>query len=464
MSSPTTLTLDAGRRSRGPRISGSEQAFALVVVTLLFLEHLAFGGGRREIALGFAAAQGLVLTAIILAAPWARLALTPPTGLWAPAALFCIMLLVAVWSTTPWVIGGPHPVWTYVAASPAAAVDKSAVHIQLIQLIALACVFLLGWLLGADDERARFALTALVLAGGAYAIWAFVSHLMDPMTIYGSVPKPFGANRLTGSFFGANTAGTYFGISAVLTLAYLLERIRARDGQSHGLVDGLLRRGAMGLVALAFSIACLVLTASRGAVAATSVALALFLVWEAVARRWRLLGPAGLGLLGLLGVLAILVVVGGTPLFARLAAASPGADRAEINLVHWGAFLASPWLGYGLGTFDLINNLVMTAPDYALLWSAHATHNVYLQWLEEAGALGAAPMFLCIASLIGVTVLAAFRRARMTTWLRALLAASLIILIHGATDFALQIPSMSSLWACLLGLGVGISWRPTVRR
>jgi O-antigen ligase len=131
----------------------------------------------------------------------------------------------------------------------------------------------------------------------------------------------------------------------------------------------------------------------------------------------------------------------------------------EILHAHWKAFLAAPWLGYGLGSFDAINQLVTTSENYPSLWNIHATHNVYLQWLEEGGILAALPMFLCIGALLLLMVRGARQRVRMTTLIRGLAAASLVFVIQGASDFALQIPSISALFAAILGLGVGLSVR-----
>jgi len=76
---------------------------------------------------------------------------------------------------------------------------------------------------------------------------------------------------------------------------------------------------------------------------------------------------------------------------------------------------------------------------------------------EEAGLAGALPMFGCIALIIGITLFRGMRRSRMTHVLFALVAADLVFLIHGFTDFALQTPSMAMMWSYLLGLQFALS-------
>ena len=452
---PDVLVLNS---RRGPRqVSRSEKLAALGVCLLLFLEHLAFGGVWRPIALGFAALQGVMLVALVIMAPWAAQAIARSAALTGPALLFAAVILVALWSLTPYAPGGPHPAWTYVSAAPASTIDRSAVLIALIQLSALACLVLIGWVLGVNEARARFTLLAICAAATAYAIWSFVAHLVDPGQIFGVVPNPQ-PGRLLGSFRSANTAGALFGVGLVLITSELVQALRRWRTGPDPSVERLIPAIAPAAIGVAFCAVCLILTASRGAMAATGVALGLFIAWEAIARRWKLLGRAGAGLLLAFLAAGGLLVLGGSPFFARLLDFTrDSALRQELMLVHWRAFLASPWMGYGLGSFDAINKLSMTDQNYSFLWNVHATHNVYLQWLEEGGLIGAAPMFACLGWLLLTTAAAGRHRSRMETALRGLTMASVVLLVHGATDFALQEPSISSMWACLLGLGAGLA-------
>jgi O-antigen ligase len=459
ISAPSTLVFDEGPRGRAIKVSRSEKVAGLALCTLIFLEHLVFGGGRRQVALAFASVYGLFLSTLVAASPWARRDLVQLRALGIPALLFGVVILVALWSLTPWVPGGPHPVWRYVTASPAAAIDKSAVFVELIKLSALACVFVIAWLIGASDERARYFIKTLLIATGVFAVWAFVSQLVDPGFLFGAIAMPYGGTRLTASFLSANTAGTLFGVGVVLATCAMMERLRDQAGVRW---ERLVQRSAIALTTLIFSTACLILTASRGAMAATTVGLIVLLVWEGSARRWRLFGPAGAGLIALIVGGVALLAVGGSQIFARL---SQGGElgRQDMAQAHWHAFLAAPWLGYGLGGFDGVNALVTTSANYPSLWNVHAVHDVYLQWLEEAGMLGASAMFACLGALIAVIVAGAWRRTRMTGWLIGVVAASLVFLVHGLSDFALQVPSMATLWTCLLGLGAGLATRRRVR-
>jgi O-antigen ligase len=123
-----------------------------------------------------------------------------------------------------------------------------------------------------------------------------------------------------------------------------------------------------------------------------------------------------------------------------------------IFSVHWNAFLQSPLFGHGLGSFSAINAQQMTPENFGALRTIGATHNVYIQWLEEAGVLGALPMFALIALIIATATRRSSLQDTGATLQRGLIAANLVLLIHGTTDYAIQVPSIAAFWAYLLGL------------
>jgi len=432
----------------------------ILVVGLLMAGHLVFGANRTDVALEFAVLYGLGFLALRYLTRWGRSAGARWTGLAVPTVLFATMLLAAGLAMTPWAIGGPNPVWTYVpSAMPAAVLDRSAVFIEMVKLCGLACMFCVGALIGQDAERGRRFLHLLLIAVGLYAAWAFVSHLADPRTVMG-VAKIFHRDRLTATFLSANTAATLLGYVGVLTAALLLERVReaSRGGWR---LDRVASAGGPALVALAIILVSVILTASRAGLAATFAGLVIFAIWELFSQPWR--KPSIRTLLIGGGVLVGMVVLVFTAdlVSSRLVDLSAdSAIRRELFESHWRAFLASPWSGYGLGNFYAINRMIETPTNYGNLSYVRAVHNVYIQWLDEGGVTAAAPMFASIGWILGATALGAHRRRRMTSWMRALVAASAVILIHGATDYALQVPSIAATWACLLGLGFGLANAP----
>lgn len=432
----------------------------IVVVLMLMAGHMVFGANRTDTALQLTVIYGLVFLAVRYLTAWGRAGAARWSGLVGPGALFLLVLAAAGSATTPWAIGGPHPIWSYVpTAWPAAVLDRSAVILEMMKLGGLACLFCLGALISQDPERGRRFLHIFLVVAAIYALWAFIAHLADPRTVLGAA-KIFHRDRLTASFLSANTAATLLGYTAVLTAALLVERVReaARNGWR---ADRVASGGGPFLIALVVILMCVVLTASRAGLAATMAGLLVFAIWEVFSQPWR--RPSMRTLLIAGGVLAtgITLVFTADLVTSRLADLSAdSAVRKQLFDSHWHAFLASRWSGYGLGNFYAVNRLIENSVNYENLSYVRAAHNVYIQWLEEGGLTAALPMFGCIGWILISTAMGAYRRRRMTTWMRALVAASLVILIHGATDYALQVPSIAATWACMLGVGFGLANAP----
>jgi O-antigen ligase len=147
-------------------------------------------------------------------------------------------------------------------------------------------------------------------------------------------------------------------------------------------------------------------------------------------------------------------------MIARLMSA--GADlqtRESIFGAHWRAIQAAPWFGYGLGTFDTVNKLMTTSQNYVANWSIRALHDVYLEWIEGVGLVGALPMFGAVIAANLAVVRGAFRRERMAGWKRGILCVSLVVCAMGLTDYGLEEPSIALMWSLLLGVGAGLGRR-----
>lgn len=445
--SPTSRS---GRRTARRKLRKSEVGFAVALPALVFACHMSFGAARIAVSLIYVAVFAALLIAI-LATSWARkdLRLAP---LALPAALFSAVIAAALWALTPLTPEGPNPLWAYAPRAFGSVVDVSNLTIELIKLGGLACVFVAAYLIGADSQRARLAFQALVVLSILYGLWAALAHIVEPRYVLG-VGKRYAANRLTGSFLSPNTAATLLGASLVLVLAQLLARWRAAGRAP---AEILLRRiGFLGAGTVAI-VTALLLTQSRAGIAATVVGLAVALALHAFQGRWSWRWGGGLLLLAVVIGLGPLVVRAGQGAYARLENLSQdAAGRQAIFAAHWDAYQTAPWFGYGLGSFDRINQMIMTPSNYGLLFDVHALHNVYIQWLEEAGAVGAGSMFLTIAAILVLIGRGAVAREDQSVIARGALAASVVILVHGLSDFALQVPSMPIYWACLLGLAFG---------
>lgn len=429
--------------SRRSQIGWRGTALLAAAVAPLYGAHLLFGANQPMAAQALTALCGLILL-VGLAFPRLRQALPQLKGLWPVAGLFALTIILAAVTLGSGPAGAAHPIWEWAGLPPAITVNRSATLLAMSQLLGLAALFLLGAMAG--SQRAwGVRLGSVILVGGA--IWAAIALVVFLSGAQIGVP-----GRLAGGFLSANSAATMLGVLTVMATGWLLRALReSRELAGPDRWSKL----ALAIAPLALLVFALILTGSRMGTLATLAGVLTLGVWQAFAepgRSWRTLGVAA----GVTLIAAVVVGLGNDLVLRRVAALDQDVDiRSVIFAVHWRAFLDAPLWGSGLGTFTDVNSYLMSAETYRELWSIRATHNVYLQWLQEAGLIGSAPMF----GLIGFVIVAAALRAGTLSrggWaLRALVAANVVVLVHGLTDYALQVPSIAALWALLLGVQFG---------
>ncbi len=402
---------------------------------------IAFGASEISTACLFSGVYAAFLIGLLAACPWARRDLARLRGMAIQVPLFLLLLLAVLWSLGPWGPGGPHPVWSYVPEKMGAlTVDRSALLLNVLQLLGLACLFVAARVVGVSEARGRWFLRIAVMAIGVYATLAFLDHVGLRRS-----------SRLVATLLSPNSAATVFGGGILLAVAATANRVRRQRGLA------MLKRGDPEAVAclaiVGVLLTALLLTASRAGLAATLVGLGLMLVWEAIAQRQRFRVVAGLGAAALIVVIGALSLRSTELVAERLNNTEQDISiRTAIFTPHWEAFQSSPWFGFGLGSFPTVNQLVATQENLRVLFDVRAVHNLYLQWLEEGGVFGAVVMALLFIALIWPILRGGLREGSAATWARATACAALVFLLHGVTDFALQAPAIQALAVLVLGV------------
>ncbi|GGB77861.1 hypothetical protein GCM10007417_17200 [Glycocaulis alkaliphilus] len=314
------------------------------------------------------------------------------------------------------------------------------------------------WLMGYGSARQRDTASVLwratLAAGTLIAVWAFVEFTMAPRT------PPVA--RLSAGFLSANTAATFFGIIALMGLAELLGQIRKGLRGGRAFADRALPL-ALALICVLILATCLVLTASRAGIAFAGLAATALSGWQVLA--WTRDGGVsqrslGLGIAGFVGVLVIgglVWTVSGELAATRYERGLHDALRAEMFAAYWNAVALAPVTGHGLGSFVFTNDLIITSQTVRSLGNTNAAHNVFLQWLLQAGWTGALAMWSVTGLLIWQVMQGLKVRRRHRGYLRAVLCISAFVVLHGLTDFALEVPGVMWWWAWILGLGAGIA-------
>ena len=420
------------------------------LVSLVVAEIVAFGASDVAVAAVFGALHAAFLLILLGTCSWARKVPGVLVSIW-PGLLFVLLLIVTAWSLTPFGPGGAHPVWRYLGAEGGAiTVDRSSLVLNLLRLAGLACLFVASQIVGASETRRRALAWFLLLALGAFAAIAILDHV-----------SLRAGRRLTATLLSPNSAATLMGVGVVFAVMFFSQAIQRAGGSLRLDRLGLDASLSLGMAAV-FAVA-LALTASRGGIFSTVVALAILLTWQVLAQGRKIRAVAIMG-----GAAALLVVVGVAMRSADLTAArleNLGGDASVRKVIfdaHWAAFKSSPWFGFGLGSFPIVNQLITTTETMPVLFDVRATHNLYLQWLEEGGVLGGIFMAAWLVAALWRVGVDAVKRGMAGALARATIAATVLVLLHGLSDFAVQVPALQALFA--VGLGATTANAPPRRR
>ena len=160
---------------------------------------------------------------------------------------------------------------------------------------------------------------------------------------------------------------------------------------------------------------------------------------------------------GAIGLIVLLVAGGAMLQKVSLLSESGTLDRTIIWRSSIRAAEATPWLGWGLGTYADIYAAYQPAELRPANDKAHSTP---IELFTEAGWLGLVSGVLLVAVPWGVCLLGAWRRRRHRYLLAAAVAVPGIAILHSCVDFSLQIPAIAFIAAAFLGMG----WAQTFHR
>ncbi len=338
-------------------------------------------------------------------------------------------------------------------------IDPAGTLTALMRLLTYGSIFWLALQSFRPIEHADRAIFAIALAAAGYSAYGLLMQLSGADLILW-YPKWDHLDSVTGTFPNRNHFATFTGLGLLCALAYLARQLSAGGNLRDGLAELLLHpqpRLFAILAVLPVGLAGLVLSLSRAGVVSTLLACAVFLVglvgrgrgqrmiWVALPVAFftlasLYLASAGEGLVGRLALLFDPEVV---------------QYRFPAYRLMLGAVADFPWLGVGYGAFEDAFKIYRAPPIVVYFDTAHSTY------LENAIELGL-PAALALWSSIGwvaLICLGAFRR-RHPAWIYSWAAAcaTLLVGVHAAFDFSLQIPAVAVAYAVILGIGCSQSW------
>lgn len=342
-------------------------------------------------------------------------------------------------------------------------------------------VFMVGLLLFANDDRAVRALKVFSVSAGLISIFSIAHFYAAPdRLLFGE--KIAYLTSLTGLFVNRNTAATFFGLALLLNATVVETSIRKIDiwrvlgaiGAGSMLSSGTQKKvwHALWHCALLFSsLTALMLTKSRGGIGATFVAVCFLFVLKMV-RKSRIsrkqqadvsaLGRRTKMLVASCGFLLVLVIF--FMFGQRVLLRSQMQDTFED-----GRFCVMPGIlsavrdhfpfGAGLSSFSSVFPAYRD-PSCGIIGAWDRAHNVYLEGLFTLGIVFVVPalvfvLWLTVVFLIGI------RRRRSARFAGELgLSALLLVAVHSAIDFSLQISGLAIFFAAMLAPLVTLSLRP----
>jgi O-antigen ligase len=449
-------------------------SLALLVVTLAW----------APFPLGSALSWCAPVLAILLAISWVFWGISTLTipGTAASLRLVAVpavlVLLVFAWTivqTLPvvpahWV----HPVWPMAADALArpvrgvVSIDPWRTWSDCLKLAVGCAACWLAFVQARRSQAAGVLLNAVIAVTAFYAVYGFVLAATGHSQVGLVYGLPLRAGHVTGPFMLHNSHATFCGLGMLAALARFADLagesvVMQRGPRQFALtaIHFVFGRGAVLLIATLLLFAALLASASRAGFVATMLGTLTMAVLAAIRMRRSRRGLWGLGALALVLATILGTLLSSAGLLGQglsELAAMGGTD--PMRLVLWDAsrrmIADSPWLGLGLGTFQ------DAYPLYAVKVLPFVMDKAHCDYLEFAAGLGlpaAIVWWLAIAWLAVMCAVAALYRRRNAVFALLAASATVLVAVHSAVDFSLQLPAVAVLYAIILGAGVGQSQR-----
>jgi O-antigen ligase len=361
------------------------------------------------------------------------------------------------------------------AVIPSLSVD--ATRNTLLRCLACVLVFVIARALFREPDRARLLLVAFLLSAVVVMVYALLQQSSTGGCYVGSLLKKQGEYTndrclMSGTFANSNSFGCFAGMALAAVLAWMFQQKNRRrvvlegDEEVHD-GDRFFRRldgGTVILAAMALLFVGTQLFSSSRAAFAVTVVVTIGLLYLSMRGRWRSRGQVGRAIaIGVATGVLVLAIAGGAMLHkVSLLSDSSNFNRAFIWEASLRAAQASPWLGWGLGTYPEI--YAAYQPDEIRQVNDKA-HSTPIELYVETGILGTVPGLLMVLIPWGVCLWGAVERRRQRHLLVAAFAVPGIAMLHSTVDFSLQIPAIAFISAAFLGMGWAQAFhRPPIGR
>jgi hypothetical protein len=344
---------------------------------------------------------------------------------------------------------------------PTLAVD--ATRDALLKCIGCAAMFMIARVLFHDERWAKLLVMVFLLSAAIVVTYALYMSVTTHSCYVGSYLKKDGLYNFTtdrclasGTFVGSNNFGCFCGMAFVATLGLLFDGQRSRRSgeeyeygeEANPIAEWLSGRRVMLAAVALYFLGGLMLSASRAGAGATVVGAVVlgYLMLRGRSRaamKWAAVAGA------LLAVL--MLIVAGAAFLHKLSLLlnSGNLNRVVIWRASVDALLDSPWLGWGLGSY---NDIYAIHQPTTITQPNDKAHSTPLEFLVEMGIVGGLPALAVCAIPWGICLVGALRR-RQRQLATLAFSASAVAILHSMIDFSLQMPAIGFAVSTLLGLG-----------
>ena len=391
-------------------------------------------------------------------------------------AIPILFLLAVAWAwlqAQAWVPPGwKHPVWELAGETlgllpGAVSLAPEDNQTAIMRLLSYGLVFFLAFQLARDRHLARKAFWWIFIAGVIYSVYGLLSYWGVLREFLWYRDDSFNLD-VRATFVNRNHFANWIGIVIICAMTAFYDRM-LRAPQTHMMtlqsrqksLDRFMARAWAPLAGLILLVSALVASHSRGGFIATFCGGAALLLLidrkqRAVSTRARAVAVSALL------VSAVAFFITSEMLIERFDNTALDAEgRQQIYLLTARGISDNPLYGFGYGAYE--DGFRFYRDEYVARRVDRA-HNTYLENAFELGI----PAALCLfASMLGLalTCLAGLaRRHRDWVYPAAGVAATVMVAVHAAMDFGLQIPAIAMLYALVMGVACAQSYSSMEKR
>ncbi|WP_420138740.1 O-antigen ligase family protein, partial [Sphingomonas sp.] len=444
------------------------------LLTLLLVVPIPLGSFRT----GVWSIEGVVVALIALgwmaAVAMGRMRLFWRGWFWPPALLFgAVLLWILVQIFWPAPASLAHPIWDLASAELGTGVhrrisaDPQAGLVALLRLLSATMIFWLVLQFARARERAIELVHGFACAAALIALYGLVNYISGNhyLLVY---ERWAYLGDVTGTFVNRNTYATFAGIGLLALVTLFIDAYRRAYRESDPTLSWIGRRQAaiagwpaVYLVGALIDAMALLQSHSRMGFLASLAGFLTLLLLLSLSRQLRGRGA----------IVTIVILVAGAFYASGAATYDRIADgglsgRPELIALTRSAIATAPLIGSGYGSFETVFPMYRdtSLPGPMNYEMAHST---YLELAMEIGIPAAAAMVLALLWFALIALSGVVRRERDRSLPALAVAAGVLVAVHSALDFSLQIPGVQYIFAALLGLGVAQAFpmgEPHLRR